>query len=91
MTGPWDKHLGDEVVDRFVAHRLVFEVTTNTERAAGPGYGDAVFSRGELKALKSAARGGKIPKELSQGLHAIKRILGGEVTKCVIDVGQETR
>lgn len=86
MTQPWDKHLTPRTAFRFRAHDLDFIITTDPIASTRPGDGiRAIFSRGEVRILDGISQGGRLPKDLSVALHAVKRILGGEITDCSLD------
>lgn len=65
-------------------HGLEFVLTTDTMAACGPSNGRAVFCDAELARLRMAARGGKLPREVSELLHLCKRVFGGEVVACEV-------
>lgn len=88
MTGennPWDKYLPPIEELTFQVHGLTFYVTNDTESVTRPADGRAVFTVSETRLLQRAVPGKKLPPELSKAIHAVKRILGGEVVHCVID------
>ncbi len=68
----------------FTAHGLEFVITTDYAALEAEPDGRALFWSREV-ALMNAAAYGKLPQDLSVALHAIKRILGGEVTEIRID------
>jgi hypothetical protein len=76
---PWDKYAkaGSETVLR--AHGLEFVITTAAAAAYCQSTGMAQFSYDEIRMLQTAAGDAKLPKELSEALHRVKRIIGGRI------------